>query len=402
MEPVSKWCWVQLQQICPLARRCQIDHLTQTSHYSTERKRFTQIWQTTSTFISQQANMSRVALLRRNRRSPRCKRRNGATTFGFASLCLLVFLLFASWAQANTCADLPCEADQRFVGIHLGSSESRIGVVRGPGGPVDILTAKSRNGHIPSYVVATETGLIAGEAARGHGGLNLFRALLDTKAYLADDSANNPRIPLPEYIHSYTIQDGEQTLQVDYNETCHSLTPEEIFTPLLSQLHDIAISHNGPGTFGAVIASPFPYDETTTAQLERAGESIDMPIVRHAQETSMTLRALGVDDLSHESERYVLLYNLDPDFQTLTIKIIEIDNGMIDTLSTYRARIKRNNVEGFHIEKLLDESFDWEQSSVWKGDVLTTIESRLPNLHATYNPIQKYPAVLDPLVPIQV
>ncbi|KAL4793946.1 Hsp70 protein-domain-containing protein [Aspergillus venezuelensis] len=324
--------------------------------------------------------MSRNTLLRRNRRSSRRKRKNGATTFGLASLCLLAFLLFPSRVQATTWVDQPADPGQKFVGIQLGSSESRVGVVRSPGGSVDILASKSGQNYIPSYIVATDAGLLAGEAAREHGGLNLFRALLDIKTYLADDNADGSRIHLPGYIHSYTMQDNEQVLQIDYNGTCHSLTPEEIFAPLLAELRDIGISHLGPGRICAVVATPFPYDESTTAQLERAGEGINMPILRHAQETSMTLRALGLDDLSHESERYALVYDLEPDFQTLTIKIVEIDNGIIDTLSTFKARIKSHDVEEADIERLLDENFKWDQSHISKREVLQTVEARLHDI----------------------
>ncbi|KAL4952189.1 hypothetical protein BDW69DRAFT_168268 [Aspergillus filifer] len=332
--------------------------------------------------------MSASTLRHRIKRGSRTqKRRRNRLAPGLASLCLLALLLFAPRAKATTWVDLHGVPDQRLIGIHLGSSESRVGVVRNPGGSVEILFTKSGQGQdqegarfIPSYVVATDTGLVSGEVARGHGGLNLFKALLDVKTYLAEDHANNPRIRLPEYIHSYTLQENKQVLQIDYNGTCHSLTPEEILTPLLSELRDIAISHIGPGKLGAVVATPFPYGETTTAELERAGESIDLPIIRHGQETSMTLRALGVNDLSHGEERYILIYDLAEDFQTLTVKIIEIDNDIMDLLSTYQAHIKPNDVEETHIAKLAHENFDWNTSHISKREVLDILESRLQDI----------------------
>ncbi|KAL4923542.1 Hsp70 protein-domain-containing protein [Aspergillus undulatus] len=250
---------------------------------------------------------------------------------GVASLFLFLVFLFALRTQA--CEREPL-AGEKVIGIHLGASESRVGVVQN--GQISILTTPENKTSIPSYVAATDTGLLAGEEARRSGGLNLFKAVLDMKIYFDEGATTDPPFSPPGSMYSYTLKDNNQVLEVDYNGTCHSLSPEEIYAPLLVKLRDIAESHIGPDIAGAVVASPLPYDEITMAELDSAGLQIGLPIVRRMREPMSMLLALGLDDLSYDGERYVLLFELSDDYNTLTTSLIEIDMGVMDTLAVHR------------------------------------------------------------------
>ncbi|KAL4944126.1 Hsp70 protein-domain-containing protein [Aspergillus oleicola] len=293
---------------------------------------------------------------RRVTRRPRRRSWNTAA-LSCASLCFLLFLLFAAQAQADQ-PEPKSTAKEKLIGIHLGASESRVGVVQN--GQVSVLRSGDGNckTSIPSYVVATETGPVAGAAAQKHGGLNFFKAVLDMKSYFDQSTTHDTPPRPPHYVQSYTTKDEQQVLQIDFNETCHSLTAEEIYAPLLAELRDIAESHIGPGITGAVVATSLPYDGMANAELEGAGGRIGLPIVRHMRESTAMLLGLGLDELSYESERYVLLYDLSEDHQTLTISVIEIDMGVMDTLSVRRSKILAANIHDYEHDSQDLESED--------------------------------------------
>lgn len=58
-----------------------------------------------------------------------------------------------------------------MIAIHIGASESRVGVVEN--NQVHIL------GSISSYVTSTNAGLVAGDEAKKLGGPNLLTAAMD-------------------------------------------------------------------------------------------------------------------------------------------------------------------------------------------------------------------------------
>ncbi|KAL4805644.1 Hsp70 protein-domain-containing protein [Aspergillus unguis] len=322
----------------------------------------------------------------RNAKSRRCK-------LTLAWLCLVFLFAYRVRAAPDNTGS---NATEKLIGIHLGAANSRVGVLQN--GEIRILANGDGREYIPSYVSASETGLVVGDAEKTLG-FNLFKGMLDMKEYFAGGP------PRPDAF-SYTVEDGRQVLQIEDLWTCYAYSPEEVYAALISKLKDIAEMHIGPNIAGAVVTSPLP---DSSLDLQKAGELAGLPIVKHMPESTGIIMALGLDELSYESDRYVLLYDLSEDFQELTVSIVEINTGMIDTLAKvrqtgllehfYQARYKdlsglpppRSPTERKYIEWILDEpsmlAIDrvsrearLDSSSITDVVLMPTVR-KLPHLH---------------------
>ncbi|CBF78326.1 uncharacterized protein ANIA_11100 [Aspergillus nidulans FGSC A4] len=101
---------------------------------------------------------------------------------------------------------------------------------------------------------------ITGDEAKQLGGPNLLTAAMDT-SHFADESSESTLYDRPGDMFSYNMQMGHQTLQVSLDGTNSSLTPTDIFAPILANLRYIAQLYPGPriNITGAVVALPLPY-----------------------------------------------------------------------------------------------------------------------------------------------
>ncbi|KAL5050932.1 Hsp70 protein-domain-containing protein [Aspergillus fruticulosus] len=301
---------------------------------------------------------------------------------------------------------------QLVIAIHLGATESRVGVINN--NQVHIL------GSIPSYVTMMESGLVAGDAARELGGPNLFKAAFDMMNYFADEGTSNTALERPRDRFTYSMQNRHQTLKVSLNVTSSSFTATEIFAPVLSELHSVAQSYLGPwvNITGAVMAFPHPYGysdinsiDNFVDDIRRAGEMVNLLIVRTVREATSIAIALGLDILSEtDGDRYALLYDLADDFDTLTGTVLEVEDGVFDTLSTQR---EYHIAEAGYLEKKdhrfadtinsvildrLDEYLTSEHPVLNKREVDTDYLKRTPclschvqmaSMHAMYNALTK-------------
>ncbi|KAL4734953.1 Hsp70 protein-domain-containing protein [Aspergillus similis] len=262
------------------------------------------------------------------------------TQLTIASLCLL-FVLLALRTNIHANEDKWSREEysgEKLIAIHLGATESRVGVIEN--NKVHIL------GSIPSYVTTTNAGLVAGDAAKQLNGPNLFTAAMGMMSHFADHSFESTVIDRPGDMFSYNMQKGHQILQVFSNGTNSSFTPTDIFAPILADLRSVAQSYLGSRIeiTGAVMAFPLPYDysgintvDSFVYDIRKAGDMVNLPIVRTLREVMSIATALGLDVLSDtDGERYVVVYDLADDFDTLTVTVLAIEDGVFDTLSIHR------------------------------------------------------------------
>lgn len=144
----------------------------------------------------------------------------------------------------------------------------------------------------------------------------------------------------------YSMQKGHQTLQVSLDGTNSSFTPTDIFAPILADLRSIAQSYLGPriNITGAVVALPLPYGysgmntvDSFVDDIRTAGRMVNLPIIRTMREATSIAIALGLDVLSEtDGERYAVIYDYADDADTLTVTVLEIEDGVFDTLSIHR------------------------------------------------------------------
>ncbi|KAL4748738.1 Hsp70 protein-domain-containing protein [Aspergillus terricola var. indicus] len=287
------------------------------------------------------SKMSKGALAAHSAKRHGRGRHSKTTHLTIASLCLFFVFLFAlrTNLQPNK-NEMKREeySGEKLIAIHLGATESRVGIVEN--NQVHIL------GSVPSYVTTTNAGLVAGNAAREMGGPNLFTAALDMMNHFADQSSKSAVFDQPGDMFSYSMQKGHQTLQVFSNGTNSSFTPTDIFAPVLSDLCSVAKSYLGPriDITGAVVAFPLAYDysgndtvDNFAYDVRRAGDMVGLPIVRVMREVMSMAMALGLDVLSEtDGERYVVVYDLANDFDTLTVTVLGIEDGIFESLSIHQ------------------------------------------------------------------
>ncbi|KAL4995355.1 Hsp70 protein-domain-containing protein [Aspergillus recurvatus] len=345
----------------------------------------------------------------------RRRRRCSKTRLSIASLCLLFVLLFTPRANAHPLEDRSkhrVDFEERLIAIHLGATESRVGVIND--NQVHVL------GTIPSFVTTMGPSLVAGDTARGVDGPNLFKAAFDMMNYFADERTGSTVLKRPHDMFTYSMQNRHQTLQVSSNGTSSSFTPTEIFAPVLSELHSVAESYLGSwvNITGAVIAFPYPYGyngidviDNFVDDIRRAGELVNLPIVRTVREVASIAIALGLDVLSEiDGDRYALLYDLAEDSDTLTVTVFGVEDGVFDTLSIQR---EYHIAEAGYLEKKdprsantinsavldrLDEDFTLEHPGFDKRGVNTGCLKRTPclschvqtaSIHAIHNALTK-------------
>ncbi|KAL4758343.1 Hsp70 protein-domain-containing protein [Aspergillus foveolatus] len=271
------------------------------------------------------------------------RRRGGhskTTQLAIASLCLF-FALFALRTNAHANEDewkREKYFGEKVIAIHLGASESRVGVIEN--------NQVHNLGSVPSYVSSTNAGLVAGDEAKKLGGPNLLTAAMDMMSHFADESPGSALYDRPGDMFSYSMQKGHQTLQVSLDGTNSSFTPTDIFAPILANMRSIAQSYLGSGIniTGAVVALPLPYGyngmntvDSFVYNIRTAGDMVNLPIIRTMREATSIAIALGLDVLSEtDGERYAVIYDLADDFDTLTVTVLEIEDGVFDTLSIHR------------------------------------------------------------------
>ncbi|KAL6231578.1 hypothetical protein BDW75DRAFT_219759 [Aspergillus navahoensis] len=311
-------------------------------------------------------DMRERALAAQPAKRHRRRRRNRTAQLYIASLFLFFVILLAIETNAH-----PLENEgkneaypvENLIAIHLGATESRVGVK--DNNIVRILDT------IPSYVTATDIGHVAGGAAKALGGPNLYKAALDMINYFADESSGSTVSYRAGDMFSYSMQNRHQNLQVLSNGTSSSFTPTDIFSPILLELRSIAQSYLGPrvNITGAVMTFPHPYGyndintiDNFVDDIQRAGETVNLPIVRTMRETTSIGMALGLDILSEtDGERYAILYDLADDFDTLTTTVFEVEDGVFDALSFHREDLVS---EAGYLEKKNPRYADTKKSAV--------------------------------------
>ncbi|KAL2819562.1 Hsp70 protein-domain-containing protein [Aspergillus cavernicola] len=244
---------------------------------------------------------------------------------------LLVFFLLVLPARACP-EETRKDSKDKLIGIHLGPEYSRVGVVHNS--HLKVLDGHDGRSFMPSRVVATETGLVVGNTATYIDGPNLFHAARHMSGFtIGDPSQAEASGPI-----SYITKDGRQVIQVEVNGTHHTFTPEEIYAPLLTEMRNIAEPRIAGNITGAVVTIPQSFGDTDRECIRNAGRLANLPIIRQVPESNAIIFSLGLDELSYESDRYVVLYDID---DNVDVSVVEIDMGVMDRLATVRRPVIR-------------------------------------------------------------
>ncbi|KKK25676.1 hypothetical protein ARAM_003705 [Aspergillus rambellii] len=269
-------------------------------------------------------------------------------------LCLFLISILVLSVDTSICGSSSSSHNvdspsQKVIGVHLGSTNSRVGAVIN--NQPRIFTNPQGTTYVPSYVAATDSGLLVGEAARRTSSPNLFQAMLDMKQF--NNDSVQPGAIEPDLHKSsnttYMNIDGRYLIQTNHNATCRRFAAEEIYAALLADIRYIAEAYVGPNITGAIVTVPGFLDESEWDIVRNAGVLADLPVFRIAKESSAVSMAYGLTDEGDE----ITALSYDLGAHHLDISLMEIDYGSIDTVASSR----KPNVAGESFNRRVLEYF---------------------------------------------
>jgi molecular chaperone DnaK (HSP70) len=179
------------------------------------------------------------------------------------------------------------------------------------------------------------------------------------------------RTPQPgiEYVLDKT---SHTEIQVTLNNATHTISPPDIYAPLLTSLRSIAEDSLGAGITGAVISLPRGATDLDRSYIERAGALIGLPIIRQQNETTSTILALGLDEESYGTDRYALMFDLDRDAEEMHLRLVEIDMGVVDTIAAHSVAEIAGNIGD---AEYMDDTVAEDLSAILKTEAMGSVGS---------------------------
>ncbi len=190
----------------------------------------------------------------------------------------------------------------KLIGIDLGTTNSCVAVMEG-GEPV-IIPNESGERTTPSVVAFTATGeRLIGHAAKRQAVTNPQRTVSSIKREMGSDYRVNI--------------DGKK------------YTPQEISSMILQKLKSDAESYLGESVTEVVITVPAYFTDAQRQATKDAGKIAGLNVQRIINEPTAAALAYGVDK---EIPQKIMVYDLGGG--TFDVSILDINNGMIEVLST--------------------------------------------------------------------
>lgn len=190
----------------------------------------------------------------------------------------------------------------RLIGIDLGTTNSCVAVMEG-GEPV-IIPNESGERTTPSVVAFTANGeRLIGQAAKRQAVTNPQRTIISIKREMGTDYRVNI--------------DGKK------------YTPQEISSMILQKLKSDAENYLGEPVTEAVITVPAYFTDAQRQATKDAGKIAGLNVQRIINEPTAAALAYGVDK---EIPQKIMVYDLGGG--TFDVSILDINNGMIEVLST--------------------------------------------------------------------
>ncbi|PON86931.1 Heat shock protein 70 family [Trema orientale] len=138
------------------------------------------------------------------------------------------------------------------IGIDLGHSHSRVGVVR-INGHVEIIP----NSKTPNWISFTKNQTLIGEAAKNQATLNPQGTIFDVKRLLGREF-DDPVVQKEINVSSYKIvnKEGKPYIQVKVRDETKLFSPEELTAIFLGKMKAMAENHLGQRIKKAIITTP--------------------------------------------------------------------------------------------------------------------------------------------------
>ena len=216
-------------------------------------------------------------------------------------------------------------ADERVVGIDLGTTNSLVAFMQGDS-PV-VIPGEDGERLVPSVVAWTDEGVAVGNAARGTLMADSASAVYSAKRLMGRDIADvQEELKLFPFKLAEGLQPGE-VLKVSVGGLL--LTPPEISAYVLMQLKKNAERFFGGPVTKAVITVPAYFNDAQRQATKDAGRIAGLEVLRLVNEPTAAALAYG---LQKNKDGLIAVYDFGGG--TFDISILKLHEGIFEVIAT--------------------------------------------------------------------
>ena len=229
-----------------------------------------------------------------------------------------------------------------YLNIKSLSRYSCVGVWRD--GKVEIIPNDMGNRTTPSVVAFTDTHRLIGEAAKAQMTTNPQNTVFDAKRLIGrkysdpivqNDLKHWPFKLIPDKNDKpiIEVQYLNQTKQFTCGRAfCPSSFVEQISSMVLGKMKQIAEAYLGEKVTNAIITVPAYFNDSQRQSTKDAGLIAGLNVLRIINEPTAAAIAYGLDKLSEQGRRHVLIFDLGGG--TFDVSLLAIERGFFEVMAT--------------------------------------------------------------------
>src|ERR1700678_3383963 len=216
-------------------------------------------------------------------------------------------------------------ADERVVGIDLGTTNSLVAFMQG-GTPV-VIPGEDGERLVPSVVAWTDEGVVVGNAARATLLTDSANAVYSAKRLMGRDIAD---VQEELKLFPFKLVEGLQPGDVlKLNVGGLTLTPPEISAYILLQLKKNAERFFGAEVTKAVITVPAYFNDAQRQATKDAGRIAGLDVLRLVNEPTAAALAYG---LQKNKDGVIAVYDFGG--RTFDISLLKLHEGIFEVIAT--------------------------------------------------------------------
>lgn len=260
------------------------------------------------------------------------------------------------------------------IGIDLGTTYSCVGVWQNE--RVEIIANDQGNRTTPSYVAFTDTERLIGDAAKNQAAMNPANTVFDAKRLIgrkfSDSVVQADAKHWPFKV--VTRGDDKPLIEVAFKGETKQFAPEEVSSMVLVKMKEIAESYLGKDVKKAVVTVPAYFNDSQRLATKDAGTIAGLEVQRIINEPTAAAIAYGLDRMTQEGERNVLIFDLGGG--TFDVTLLTIDGGIFEV----KATAGDTHLGGEDFDSRMVNHFVDEFKRKNKGKDLTTSQRALRRL----------------------
>ena len=221
-------------------------------------------------------------------------------------------------------------ANTTAIGIDLGTTNSCVGVWSN--GKVEIIVNDQGNRTTPSYVAFTPNEYLVGDPAKNQIASNVTNTIFDAKRLIGRESSDPIiKADAPYWPFKVLDIDNKPMFEVEYEQTTHVFSPEQISAMVLTKMKQTAQAYLGHEVTDAVITVPAYFNDAQRQATKDAGRIAGLNILRIINEPTAAALAYGLDKIS-ENQVNILVF--DSGGGTHDVTLLSLIDGMFHVKAT--------------------------------------------------------------------